>query len=70
MDLNGGAGGDPFSKGPSLGLVVLKARHPSNETVINNFYNPQQSTAARKFFKKQKQVLFIMLFLPALNFPR
>ncbi|KAI5692290.1 hypothetical protein M8J76_008906 [Diaphorina citri] len=55
MDLNGGAGGDPFGKGPSLGLVVLKARHPSNETVINNFYNPQQSTAARKFFKKQKQ---------------
>uniref|UniRef100_A0A8D8V4M1 Adhesion G protein-coupled receptor A3 n=1 Tax=Cacopsylla melanoneura TaxID=428564 RepID=A0A8D8V4M1_9HEMI len=56
VDLNGSAHkNDQLGKGTSLGLVVLKQRQPSNDNIINNFYNPHQSTAARKFFKKQRR---------------
>ncbi|KAL1461578.1 hypothetical protein WDU94_013461 [Cyamophila willieti] len=57
VDLNGSAHkSDQLGKGTSLGLVVLKQRQPSNENIINNFYNPHQSTAARKFSRSSGEI--------------
>lgn len=56
LNANTGDSGDLFNKsGNSLGLVVLKRIPNSESQIVNNFYNPQQSTAARKFFKKQRR---------------
>lgn len=56
LNANGGDQRDLFNKsGNSLGLVVLKRIPNSDSHIVNNFYNPQQSTAARKFFKKQRR---------------